>query len=119
MSSADLILSKFIENLVKDSMLLIKWFADNHMKANPDKFLAIAVCKRTKDENITFNLDDNIIKCEEHVKLLGVIIDFQLNFDLHISNVCKKAYRQLNVLKRIERNLCRLGKLNVYYSFIM
>ena len=51
---------------------------------------------------------------------MGVTIDFQLNFDLHISNVCKKkASGQLNVLKRIGRNLCRLGKLNVYYSFIM
>ena len=83
-SSADLVLSKLIESLVKDSLLLIKRFADNHMKANPDKFQAIAVRKRTKDENITFNLDDNIIKCEEHVKLLCVTIDFQLNFDLHI-----------------------------------
>ena len=76
------------------------------MKANPDKFQAIAVGKRTKDENITFKLDDNIIKCEEHVKLHGVTIDFQLNFDLLISNVCKKASRQLNVLKRIVKNLC-------------
>ena len=62
------------------------------------------------------------------MKLLGVSIDFQLNlvsidfqlnFDLHISNICKKASRQLNMLKRIEDNLCRLGKLNIYYSFIM
>ena len=110
-SSADRVLSKRIENLVKDSLLLIIWFADNHMKANPDKFQAIVVGKRTKDGNIIFNLDDNIIKCEEHIKLLGVTIDFQLNFDLHISNVCKKASRQLNVLKRIGRNLCSLGNL--------
>ena len=33
--------------------------------------------------------------------------------------MCKKASRQLNVLKRIGRNLCRLGKLNIYYLFIM
>ena len=37
-SSADRVLSKLIENLVEDSLLLIKWFADNHMKANPEKF---------------------------------------------------------------------------------
>ena len=36
--------------------MLIKWFADNHMKANPDKFQTIAVGKRTKDENITLIL---------------------------------------------------------------
>ena len=61
----------------------------------------------------------NIIHCEDHVKLLGVTIDLKLSFDLHISNVCKKASRQLNVLKRIGRNLCGLGKLNIYHSFIM
>ena len=30
-----------------------------------------------------------------------------------------KASRQLNVLKRIGGHLCKLGKPNVYYSFIM
>ena len=89
-SSADIVLSKLIESLVKDSLLLIKWFADSHMKANPATFQTITVGKRTKDENLTFSLDDNIIKREEHVKLWGVTIDFQLNFDLHISSVCKK-----------------------------
>ena len=47
----------FYQNLLKtfveDSLLLIKWFADNHMKANPDRFQATAVGKCTKDENIT------------------------------------------------------------------
>ena len=38
---------------------------------------------------------------------------------MSISNVCKKASCQLNVLKRIGGHLCKLGKLNVYYSFVM
>jgi hypothetical protein len=40
------------------------------MKANPDKFQAIAIGKKTKNENISFNLNGNIIKCEDEVKLL-------------------------------------------------
>ena len=39
------------------------------------------------------------------VKLLGVTIDFRLIFDIHISNICKNASRQLNVLKRIGKHL--------------
>jgi hypothetical protein len=35
------------------------------------------------------------------VKLLGVDIDFMVNFDCHIKNICKKAVQQLNILKRI------------------
>jgi hypothetical protein len=37
----------------------------------------------------------------------------------YIPNICKKAARQLNVLKRIGKHLNRLGKLTIYYSFIM
>jgi hypothetical protein len=50
---------------------------------------------------ISLNLNGNIIKCEDEVKLLGVTIDFELNFITHIANTCKKASRQLNILKRI------------------
>ena len=55
-SAADRVLSKLIANHAEDSLMLIKWFADNHMKANPDKFQAIAVGKCTKDENSTLIL---------------------------------------------------------------
>ena len=118
-SHTDTDLKRLIDELVEDSTRLIQWFADNQIKANPGKFQAIAVGKHTHSENICFNLGDNIVKCEDSVKLLGVTIDFKLDFDEHISNVCKKASRQLNVLKIIGGNLCKLGKLNVYYSFIM
>ena len=50
---------------------------------------------------------------------LGVTIDFQLNFNVHISEICRKASRQLNVLKRIGKYLTRLGKLTIYHSFIV
>ena len=43
-----------------------------------------------KYEYITFNLDNSIIYCEKHVKLLGFTVDFNFYFDHYISNVCKK-----------------------------
>ena len=46
-------------------------------------------------------ISDTQINCEDVVKLLGVDIDYQLNFDHHISNLCRKAGQQLNVLKRL------------------
>ena len=57
-------------------MSLIQWFSDNQMKANPEKFRAIAVGKRTKTENIAFRLENNVINSDENVKLLGVTIVF-------------------------------------------
>ena len=85
-------MKRLIDELVEDSTRFIQWFADNQMKANPGKFQAIAVGKHTHSENICFNLGDNIVKCEDSVKLLGVTIDFKLDFDEHISNVCKNLH---------------------------
>ena len=49
-------MKRLIDELVEDSKSLIQWFADNHMKANPGKFQAIAVGKHTHSEIICFNL---------------------------------------------------------------
>ena len=66
-----------------------------------------------------FMLQGNKIDCEDEVKLLGVTFDFKLTFNSHISHICKKASQQLNVLKRIGNNWSKLGKLTIYYSFIL
>ena len=57
---------------------------------------------KTNSHNLSFNyLKGNTISCEENVKLLGVIIDSQLNFNKRISEICIKnnlinASQQLN-----------------------
>jgi hypothetical protein len=45
-----------VEHLEKDSLALIEWFSCNQMKANPDKFQAIAICKKSMDKNIVLDL---------------------------------------------------------------
>jgi hypothetical protein len=80
------------------------------MKANPDKFQALVIGKQSFDHKIVFELKGNRIECEHDVKLLGVTIDYELKFDKHISDICKKASRQLNVLKRIGKYINKLGR---------
>jgi hypothetical protein len=53
------------------------------------------------------------------VKLLGIEIDYQLNFDAHVSSICRKASQQLNVLKRLGSLLNRLSKLTIFHTFIL
>ena len=119
LSYADYDINNVIQKLESDSLKMLDWFANNLMQANPDKFQALAIGKKTFDKNICFDLKGNKIECEKDVKLLGVTIDYELNFDKHISEMCKKASRQLNVLKRIGRYLNKLGRLTIYYSFIL
>ena len=79
---------------------MLDWFANNLMQANPDKFQALAIGKKTFKEQICFDLNGSKIKCEEHVKLLGVTIDYELNFDQHISEICKKSAKN-NFFKKV------------------
>ena len=73
------------------------------MKANPTKFQAISIWKRAHDDITSFNIDSAEIKCEDNVTLLGINIYFMLRFDDHLSQICKRASKQLAVLMRIGR----------------
>ena len=91
MSKSDKSLEKVVASLEEDSKTLINWLFVNKMQANPEKFQAISLGKKTHDKNIIFNLDGIFIVCDDEVKLLGVAIDFKLNFNSHSINICKKV----------------------------
>ena len=55
----------------------------------------------------------------ERMKVLGITIDDKLNFCEHISNVCNKAGRQLNVLQRLKNVLDYKSRMAIYNSFVM
>ena len=95
--------------------MLIDWFCFNCMQAKPNKFQAIGVGKRTHERSPTFKFGSIEITCDEEVKRLFVYIDFKLSFENHISNLCKKAAKQLNVLKRIGKKT-QQTKQTVYIS---
>ena len=79
------------------------WFKNNKMQANLDKSQAIMLGLQRFLNCMSLNLNGLEIKCEDSVKLLGVTFDYVLNFDIHISNICKKAARQINVLLRLRK----------------
>ena len=68
----------------KDGLTLIDWFDSNQMQANPEKFQAVAVGVKSFERVKHFTLAGVDIPCEENVKLLGVELDFMLNFDKQI-----------------------------------
>ena len=81
---------------------MISWFENNGMKANPDKFQIIFFDRYNAYKNECITLGNQTLNYQENVKLLGVHIDSQLNFNYHISEICKKAGYKLNELARLE-----------------
>ena len=55
------------------------------------------------DENVSLKVDGHLIKGNKSVKLLGVKIDNQLDFNDHVSMIYKKASLKLHALARVSQ----------------
>ena len=67
------------------------------MKANSDKSHLLL----SSSTSSTANINGDIVKNLESENLLGVTIDYKLNFEEHLSKVCNKASQKLNALASI------------------
>ena len=76
---------------------LIKWFSDNQMKLNTNKFHVLLNSQGPKTTKIG-NLCIKNSSCE---KMSGINFDYKLKFTNHIENICKKASQKINALDRI------------------
>ena len=104
------------ENLRWDFSILKKWYFDNFLVLNPDKcyFMTLGTGKQVQD----FQLENVIIKYKQEGKILGVIIDNELNFQSHIDSICTKTNQKLNALFRVS-NFMSVDKLSLLInSFI-
>ena len=62
------------------------------MFINPDKFEAFVIDKkRTNYTNEKIQISSEDIQFVPWVKLFGITIDDRLNFNEHISSICKSA----------------------------
>ena len=86
-----------INSLENVSVILFKWFPGNQMKANKEKCHLLISCS----ENITINVDGNIIGKSISEKLLGVNVDYKLKFNEHLDSIFKKAGPKVNFVSRI------------------
>ena len=91
---------KFI--LESESKKAISWFQSNKMIVNPGKSQGININKKKENDTAEYiSINQKNIKTSSSVKLLGVHIDDKLNFNLHITKICRYAANQLHGLIRL------------------
>ena len=104
-----------IAKLENDSRILIDWYESNYLKPNPDKWHLLLS---------DVDIDINIIVNNEHItnssseKILGVYFDNKLNFNTHITKLCKKAGQKLHALARISNFMSINQKRVIMNAFI-
>ena len=68
--------------------------------------------------SLTFSIEDHFVKSQNQIKVLGVILDEDLTFNSHVTNICIKASMQINALKRIAKFLNEQSRILIYKAFI-
>ena len=95
--TSDISLNLILEKLESSTHHLFRWFKENHMKANPDKYNLLVTTNA-----LTFvNINSFQITNSTEEKLLGIKLDSKLSFQNHASSLCKKASQKLHALTRI------------------
>ncbi len=107
-------LQEAIQKLVANGNIPIDSFTHNDMQVNPSKFHFMV----TGINVIQLTLRAATIEQEDCVKLLGVNIDKKLDFKFHVNEICRKAGRQLNALRRQSRLVNIQSKMKVFNTFI-
>ena len=90
-------------NLETSATVAIQWFDVNGVKSNQAKFQAMILNNQPDTGDISLCVNDMNIPLKPCVKLLGVFLDYELNFSDHVTHVCKRAPRQLNGVWRVAK----------------
>ena len=81
-------------NIKANVVIMQKWFYENLMVLNPGKCHYILIGNHDEPDKINLNIRENANNTNE--KLLAVLIDKKLNFNVHIKTLCEKAEQKLN-----------------------
>ena len=100
---------------------VLKWFDENHLIANPEKFHLMFLLPNKTDQamNEQLLINNTTLDGEPSITLLGMEIDNSITFNTHIGNLCKKAASQLNVLKHLSRFKGYNKRQIIMQSFIL
>ena len=108
-------------DLLSAASTMIHWYKMNYRQANPENFQFIIFDKEQQPRTLQLN-HSVTIQSVSNVKLLGVNIDVELNFNHHIALLCNKAGRQINALSMLSRlsNVLNVDtKLLILQSYIL
>ena len=96
-----------LKTLECETYTVLNWFTFNEMKSNSDKCHLIVASpnKRNYVSKSFIYLDNELLESEDLVKLLGVYIDKDLNFNEHVTRLLKKGNQKLHALMRISKFL--------------
>lgn len=104
-----------LESLENCTLSLFKWISQNFLKINPNKSHLVLSTK----EDLIINIQSVDIHNTISQKMLGIKIDSELKFDVHINDLCNKANLKLHALARISSYMSSQKIKMIMKAFIL
>ena len=116
MCSSDKNFNIVIRRLRKDFAIISEWFYGNYIVLNQNKchFLTLGFNKLFPD----FSFENTIIKNVTEEKILGIVIENNLNFKSCMKKICEKADQKLSALAIISKLTTPNQRIKLINSFI-
>ena len=111
-------LSMLSRLLQSEAEVTVRWFSENTMEANPSKSHGILFKGNKQVPDFNVSVDGKYIEFCRSMTALGICIDENLTFDIHIDNICLKASRQICALQRLAGLLDFPSRKAIYNSFL-
>ena len=108
----------------QDLNLLNKWCKQNKVTINCKKtkycvFGTRSTIKKSRNIDTIISLNENVLDRVCSYKYLGFILDDRLNFNRHISELCRIVTHKLYLLARIRRYITKSACITIFKSMIL
>ena len=80
------------------------WYASNLQKGNLSKYQTMSLVHNNTVSDNPLHFQGKTIESSGSPKLLGFTIDDQLNFNIHINEICKRASQRVGVMMRLKKS---------------
>lgn len=98
-SNRDLKASSFyMQNSLNDILLMLQKLG---LELSGEKTKYCIFSRGHKTQRISINIDNKQVNFEENIKYLGIWLDKSLRWGKHISDICGKTQKYLNILKTL------------------
>ena len=109
-----------VENTInEEGKIVSKWYENNLLQGNVSMYQVISFGPKDKPKELNIVIVDSTIEHQSEIKILGLTIDDKLNFASQVSNVCKKASRQVGVISRLCNIIPTKATLQIFKSAIL
>lgn len=98
---------------------MIDWLDRNNLKINLNK-TKIMNFRQRRNKSMTLNINylDSKIDEIESTKFLGLYVDNQLNWKMHIEDVCKRINQSSFALRKLSKIVNRNSVITAYHGYV-